>query len=103
MTSQNQPNRASTLADRLSGIGLCAAFIAATWMAPLYFQNQNTKFLHGLATAMPDRLGADWTAGTVDGLPVFTALVHGIAAWSTPLLFYALEAALLALMALTMP
>ncbi len=80
----------------------CAMFIAAVWMAPLYYQNQNTKFLHGLATAFPERLGSDWTAGTADGLPLFTALVHAIAAWADPLLFYVLEAALLAIMAVSL-
>ncbi|RYH08183.1 DUF6798 domain-containing protein [Tropicimonas sp. IMCC6043] len=83
-------------------LGLVVMFIAATVTAPLYFQNQNTKFLHGLATAFPERLGADWTAATRDGLPVFSALVHAVASASSPLVFYLIEAALLAIMCLSL-
>ncbi|NDR57752.1 DUF6798 domain-containing protein [Aliiruegeria sabulilitoris] len=97
-----------TSSDRNAGLAtaiqatMCVMFVASTWMAPLYYQNQNTKFLHGLATAFPERLGADWTAGTVDGLPVFTGLVHAVAAWSSPVVFYGLEIALLAVMFLSL-
>lgn len=76
-------------------VGLCALFVASMRMPSLYFQNQNTKFLQGLATAFPDRLGADWTANTVDGLPMFTGLVHAVAAWADPAVFYLIEVALL--------
>lgn len=33
--------------------------VAAIKTPPLYHSNQNTKFLHGLAQAFPDRLGGD--------------------------------------------
>ncbi|MDV7145138.1 DUF6798 domain-containing protein [Tropicimonas sp. TH_r6] len=102
MTIPPRPDRLSRVSLRAIRIGFSAMFIAATWMAPLYFSNQNTKFLHGLATAFPERLGADWTAGTADGLPLFSALVHAVAAWADPLLFYAIEAALLVVMALSL-
>lgn len=83
-------------------IGMCLAFIASAAMPLLYFQNQNTKFLHGIAAALPDRLAADWTAHTRDGLPVFSALVRAVAEWSHPWVFYGLEIALLATMFLSL-
>ncbi|MFV0334304.1 MAG: DUF6798 domain-containing protein [Tropicimonas sp.] len=83
-------------------LGLCLAFAASAAMPLLYFQNQNTKFLHGIAAARPDRLGADWTAHTVDGLPVFSALVRAVATWSHPGMFYGLELGLLAVMCLSL-
>ena len=76
-------------------IGAMVVFVASVPTFPLYHQNQNTKFLHGLARAFPDRLGADWTAATVDGLPVFSNFVFLVARFGDPLLFYAMELALL--------
>ncbi|MEM7041504.1 MAG: DUF6798 domain-containing protein [Pseudomonadota bacterium] len=43
---------------------------------PLYVENQNTKFLHGMALAGIDHLDRDWTAGTIDVMPVFTGIVY---------------------------
>lgn len=77
-------------------------FIAAIKTPPLYHSNQNTKFLHALARAFPDRLGGDWTAGTVDGLPVFSEFVYLVARWLHPLAFYVVEAGLLALLAVSL-
>jgi hypothetical protein len=42
---------------------------------PLYSQNQNSKFLHGLANAGYGLLHEDWLAKTADPFPIFTALV----------------------------
>jgi len=42
---------------------------------PLYYDNQTTKFLHGLAQAGYGFLANDWLANTIDPLPVFTFLV----------------------------
>src|SRR5687768_17076137 len=54
---------------------------------PLYFENQNTKFLHGLARAGVGHLDRDWTASTEDVMPVFTGIVYllhvGLPAWSS--------------------
>lgn len=83
-------------------LGLAALYVAASPMPLLYHSNQNTKFLHGLAAANPDRLGADWTARTADGLPVFSFLVRVIAEAGQPLLFYGIEVALLAVMCLSL-
>lgn len=68
----------------------------ASTMHFLYSINQNTKFLHGLAQAFPERLGMDWTANTADGLPAFSALVFVVARYGQPFMFYMIEAALLA-------
>jgi hypothetical protein len=76
-------------------IGGTVLFAAAFSTFPLYYSNQNTKFLHGLAQAFPDRLGADWTAGTVDGLPVFSSFVFLVTRFGDPLLFHATEFVLL--------
>ncbi|NQS99123.1 MAG: hypothetical protein HQ591_11765 [candidate division Zixibacteria bacterium] len=42
---------------------------------PLYFSNQNTYFLHGLAEAGCGFLQADWLANTIDPFPIFSGLV----------------------------
>ncbi|MGF1538337.1 MAG: DUF6798 domain-containing protein [Elainellaceae cyanobacterium] len=44
----------------------------------IYFsdENQNTKYLHGLAQAGYGFLSQDWTANTLNPLPAFTALVR---------------------------
>lgn len=42
---------------------------------PLYYDNQTTKFLHGLAQAGYGFLENDWFASTIDPLPAFTFLV----------------------------
>jgi hypothetical protein len=76
-------------------IGGIVVFAAALSTFPLYYSNQNTKFLHGLAQAFPNRLGADWTAGTVDGLPVFSSFVFLVTRFGHPLLFHATELVLL--------
>jgi hypothetical protein len=76
-------------------MGAIVVFVAAFSTFPLYYVNQNTKFLHGLAQAFPDRLGADWTAATVDGLPVFSSVVFLVARFGDPLLFHAIELVLL--------
>ncbi len=43
---------------------------------PLYTDNQNTKFLQGLAQAGLGQLQNDWLANTIDPLPAFTFLVR---------------------------
>ena len=51
---------------------LCLAFGALYRQMPLFTSNQNTKFLHGAANAHWRFLADDWTARTVDPLPVFS-------------------------------
>lgn len=43
--------------------------------SPLYTSNQNTYFLHGLASAGLGNLKTDWLANTADPTPVFSGLV----------------------------
>ena len=64
---------------------------------PLYSENQNTKFLHGLAAAGMGSLQNDWLANTVDPLPVFSTLVFLTSRFATPRLFYLYHALLLGL------
>jgi len=52
------------------------AFGIAFTQWPLYSENQNTKFLHGLAAAGFGTLRTDWLANTIDPLPVFSGLVY---------------------------
>ena len=53
-------------------------FALAYTQDPIYNspENQNTKFLHGLAQAGYGLLKEDWTANTIDPLPAFTWLVQ---------------------------
>lgn len=51
------------------------AFSVSFTQWPLYTENQNTKFLIGLARAGFGVLEGDWLASTVDPLPVFSGLV----------------------------
>ena len=51
--------------------------ISHTW-SPLYFQNQNQYFLHGLAQAGVGHLKFDWLASTRDPTPIFSMFVEGI-------------------------
>jgi hypothetical protein len=51
-------------------------FAIAYTQKPLYYDNQTTKFLHGLAQAGYGFLENDWLANTLDPLPAFTFLVR---------------------------
>ena len=52
------------------------AFGIAFTQWPLFSENQNTKFLIGLANANFGYLPNDWLANTIDPLPVFSGLVY---------------------------
>lgn len=75
---------------------VCLVFLLLMEQAPLYTSNQNTKFLHGAAQAGWGDLRHDWLAGTKDGLPLFSVLVHAMHAWLSPYMAYAVFAALTA-------
>lgn len=69
------PSRAvARLALGLLAVGV-AAYVALPAM-PLYFDNQNTKFLYGLAKAGVGRLTDDWEVQQGSELPIFDALVY---------------------------
>jgi hypothetical protein len=53
-----------------------AAVYAVMPTLPLYSDNQNTKFLYGLAKAGVGRLKDDWLIGQGSSLPIFDALVY---------------------------
>lgn len=63
--------------------------------APLFSNNQTTKFLHGAASAGYGLLAADWTANTLDPLPVFSTLVRALFELRATWLGYPAFAALL--------
>lgn len=63
---------------------------------PLYFENQNTKFLHGMALAGIGHLDRDWTANTVDVMPVFTAIVYALHVATPPAVCYLVQILLFA-------
>lgn len=63
---------------------------------PLYFENQNTKFLHGMAAAGIGHLDQDWTANTVDVMPVFTGIVYLLHVLTPPAVCYLLQIVLFA-------
>lgn len=74
-----------------------AAFGISFTQWPLYSENQNTKFLQGVASGGMGHLGNDWLANTIDPLPVFSTLVFLTYRFGTPLLFYLFHALLLGL------
>lgn len=55
---------------------VCVAAYAMTPVMPLYFDNQNTKLLFGLAKAGVGRLSEDWIVAQGSELPIFDALVY---------------------------
>jgi hypothetical protein len=55
-------------------IGAVAYVCMDTW--PLYSENQNTKFLYGLAKADVGRLKDDWLIAQGSELPIFDAFVY---------------------------
>lgn len=66
-----------------------APLLLAAWqLKPLYYDNQNTKYLHALASAGFGFLHEDWLARTKDGLPLFTFLLEAIYRSIGPAGFY---------------
>jgi hypothetical protein len=68
---------------------LGVAAYAALPAMPLYFDNQNTKFLYGLAKAGVGRLADDWEVRQGSELPIFDALVYLTYHFVGPWGFYA--------------
>jgi len=54
---------------------LIIVFAVSNTLTPLYFSNQNTYFLHGLANSNFGVLSYDWLANTTDPFPLFSLLV----------------------------
>lgn len=69
-------------------LALSILFGLAYTQSHLYNDNQNTKFLHGLAQSGRGLLEEDWLANTADPLPVFSSLVSFTASFFSDNLFY---------------
>ncbi len=67
---------------------LSLVFGLAYTQSHLYNDNQNTKFLHGLAMGGMGLLKEDWLANTADPLPAFSMLVSFTYAFLAERLFY---------------
>lgn len=67
---------------------ICLLLAMLVKQSPLYWENQNTKFLHGMAWAGVGNLKNDWLAQTRDGLPMFSGLIFTIYAYSSPFFVY---------------
>jgi hypothetical protein len=70
--------------------------------SPLFTENQTTKFLHGAASAGYGQLAADWTARTLDPLPLFSALSRALFAARATWLAYPIFAGLLVVYAIAL-
>jgi len=81
----------------LTMLALGAWFFLVFPTEPLYFENQNTKFLKGMALAGIGHLDRDWTAGSIDVMPVFTGIVYLLHAATPPLVCYLLQILLFAI------
>jgi hypothetical protein len=82
----------------LIGVATFAAFPTK----PLYSENQNTKFLYGLAKAGYGRLRDDWLAQQPSELPIFDALVFLTANFAGPWAFFVWHALLVVVYAVAM-
>lgn len=80
---------------RLLDFVFAACFALAYEQLPLYYSNQNTYFLHGLARAGEGLLASDWLANTADPFPVFSRLVEITVRYLDPVAFHVYHAAIL--------
>ena len=81
---------------------LSLVFGLAYTQSHLYNDNQNTKFLHGLAMGGLGQLKEDWLANTADPLPVFSLMVSFTYAFLSERLFYVYFALLMGVYAYSM-
>jgi hypothetical protein len=82
--------------DLIYSIFLASALIMTVMAAcfptePLFYGNQNTKFLHGIAQSGFGYLNEDWQAQTKNGLQLFTFLVFAVASVAPFEAFYGLQ------------
>jgi hypothetical protein len=80
-------------------LALSLVFSLAYTQSHLYNDNQNTKFLHGLAMGGLGLLKEDWMANTADPLPVFSLMVSFTYAYLSQRLFYVYFALLMGIYA----
>jgi len=81
--------------------GMCLLFAMAYYQMPLFYANQNTYFLHGLARAGYGFLAEDWLAQQADAVPVFSGIVYLVQTTGCHGLFYALQGILVLIYALS--
>ena len=86
------------------GVWLAASilFELAYTQSHLYNDNQNTKFLHGIAASGRGYLEEDWLANTADPLPVFSELVRLTVSFFGEELFYVYYLLLMGIYALSL-
>lgn len=72
----------------------CVLFNLAYTQTPLFYADQNTYFLHGMADAGFGFLSDDWLAKGTDPFPVFTVLVSFTVRFLHPNFFYLYHALL---------
>lgn len=58
---------------------------------PLFYENQHTKYLHGIAQSGFGYLSEDWQAQTENGLLLFTFLIFAVASFAPFEVFYGLQ------------
>jgi hypothetical protein len=83
----------------LTWLFLSLFFSLAYTQSHLFNDNQNTKFLHGLAQGGRGLLAEDWLANTADPLPVFSLLVRLTDEFLDERLFYVYFALLMGIYA----
>ncbi|MGI9421016.1 MAG: DUF6798 domain-containing protein [Geminicoccaceae bacterium] len=94
--------RTQVAGAKLAPAGAAGLLLLGAWFflvfptEPLYFENQNTKFLHGMALAGIGHLDQDWTARTIDVMPVFTGIVYLLHALTPTVVIYLVQIALFA-------
>jgi hypothetical protein len=84
----HKPLTKGLLIPLLGWLVLSLVFSLAYTQSHLYNDNQNTKFLHGLAMGGLGLLREDWMANTADPLPVFSLLASFTYAFLSQRLFY---------------
>ncbi|MGI9508276.1 MAG: DUF6798 domain-containing protein [Geminicoccaceae bacterium] len=96
-TSRGQGNVWSSKITGLAWMLLVGAWFFVVFPTePLYFENQNTKFLHGMALAGIGHLDRDWTANSIDVMPVFTGIVYALHVATPPFVAYLVQILLFA-------
>lgn len=88
-------SKLSTRTQWLLLAGAIVLFILAYPTEPLFFKNQVTKYLAGMADAGVGMLHNDWTANTKNGLPAFRGLTFLIYRFGMPQLSYVIQVLLM--------
>ena len=71
------------------------AFVLSVTIAPLYTNNQNSYFFHGLARSNYGHLREDFLFSTADPFPLFSLIIQFTNTFSAEFLIYIFHAILL--------